>query len=389
MKILFIAGPTKSSLFGLAPLAIAARMSGHEVVMASTQEVVPATMSVGLPAFPLAALTLAELMTTDRAGDPLRIPAEDAAFVPFVGRMFGRLAAISLDPLRDLVGGWRPDLIVGGPHAYAAPILATELGVPCVRHLLTGNPVDREGTHPGVDEELRPELAALGLAQVPPFHLALDIFPASTRIDDVPPAQPVRPLRWIPTNQQQPVAPWMLSRGPRRRVLVTAGSLVTTTHNFDFLHGLAGTLAEQDVEVVVAAPPEVGRALHDVPGVRHAGWLPLDVVLPHCDLIVHHSGTMTALTALNAGVPQLIVPQESRFIEWARNLSTLGVAQTLAPGEDTPEAVGKVARLLLEDPVHATSAAAIAREIAEMPGPTEVVGQLTEFATRGLTCASS
>ncbi|MDP9863654.1 MULTISPECIES: nucleotide disphospho-sugar-binding domain-containing protein [Streptosporangium] len=378
MKILFISGPTKSSVFGLAPLAIAARGSGHQVVLASTREAVSAALGIGVPAFSTTPLSLTELMTLDRAGEPLRIPQDEAELPVFVGHMFGRLAAAGLDPLRDLVTGWRPDLIVGGPHAYVAPLLSAEFGLPCVRHLLTGNAIDREGTHPGVEEELRPELDRLGLDHVPGFDMAVDIFPESTRPDGATPAQP---MRWIPTNEQCPLQPWMCSRGERRRVLVTAGSLATPTHNFGFLRGLTDALTELDVEVVIAAPEEVGEELRAERGVAHAGWVPMDVVLPTCDLIVHHSGTMTALTALHAGVPQLIIPQESRFTDWARMLSARGVAMTLPPGQDTPDAVAAAGRELLGNPSYTEGARAIAREIAEMPLPAEVLGVLEKLVT--------
>jgi hypothetical protein len=69
VKILFIAGPTKSSLFGLTPLAIAARTGGRQVVMAATQEVVPAALGIGLPAFPMTPFSFTELMTAERAGN--------------------------------------------------------------------------------------------------------------------------------------------------------------------------------------------------------------------------------------------------------------------------------------------------------------------------------
>ncbi|MDP9796809.1 UDP:flavonoid glycosyltransferase YjiC (YdhE family) [Catenuloplanes nepalensis] len=389
MKILFIAGPTKSSLFGLAPLAIAARTGGHRVVMASTAEVVPTALGIGLPAFPMTPLSFTHLMTVGRDGESLRIPADEAELSTFVGHMFGRLTAAGLPALRDLATGWRPDLIVGGPHAYAAPLLAAEFGVPCVRHLLTGNTIDREGTHPGVDEELRPELAGLGLDRVPGFDLAIDIFPASTRIDAVTPGQPVCPMQWIPTNQQGAAEPWMLTRGARRRVLVTAGSLVTRTHNFAFLSGLARTFAALDVDLVIAAPEDVGAALRDEPGVLHAGWVPLDLIMPTCDLIVHHSGTMTALTALHAGVPQLIVPQESRFIGWAQNLAVLGTAITLRPGEADPELLASAGKSLLTEASYAEAAATLAAEIAGMSLPGAVLGVLDDLVAKGPACGSS
>jgi UDP:flavonoid glycosyltransferase YjiC (YdhE family) len=376
VKILFMPGPAKSNVFGLGSLAVAARVSGHDVILASTAEATAAATSIGLPAMTTSELSLTQLMTTDRAGNPLRIPADGADLPVFVGHMFGRLAAASLGPTRELVTRWRPDVLVCGPHAYAGPLLAAEFGLPCVRHLLTGTPADREGIHPGVEDELQPELDALGLDRMPDFDRAIDIFPASIR----PVGGPVQPMRWTPTNEQRPVEPWMFTPGERRRVLLTVGSLATPTHGTDLLRALVTALVDLDVELVVAAPDEVGALLREVPGVANAGWVSLDMVLPTCALIVHHSGTMTALTAMQAGVPQLIIPQESRFVDWARMLAKKDVAITLSPGEDTPDALAHAARALLNEPVHATAARAMAEEIAEMPLPVTVVEVL-----KGLT----
>jgi len=376
VKILFLPGPAKSNVFGLGSLAVAARASGHDVIVASTVEATAAAISIGLPAMTTSELSLTELMTTDRAGNPLEIPTGDAELRNFVGHMFGRLAAVNLGPTRDLVTRWRPDVLVSGPHAYVGPLLAAEFGLPCVRHLLTGTPVDRDGTHPGVEDELEPELNALGLDRVPDFDLAIDIFPASIR----PAGGPVQPMRWTPTSEQRPVEPWMVTPAERRRVLLTAGSLATPTHGMDLLWNLVTALADLDVELVVAAPEEAGALIRKMPGVAHAGWVPLDMVLPTCALIVHHSGTMTALTAMQAGVPQLIIPQESRFVDWARMLATKEVAITLPAGADTEDALVSAVRVLLDEPAYATAARAMADEIAQMPLPVTVLDVLRDLA---------
>ncbi|WP_424235132.1 nucleotide disphospho-sugar-binding domain-containing protein [Actinophytocola sp.] len=346
------------------------------MIVAGTEEATAAAVSIGVPAVTTSQLSLTQLMTTDRTGSPLRIPGDGAELPVFVGHMFGRLAAATLPTLRSLIAGWRPDVLVCGPHAYAGPILGAHFGLPSVRHLLTGTPADREGTHVGVDDELRPELSELGLDRVPGFDLAIDIFPASIRPDGAP----VQPMRWTPTNEQRPLEPGLVAPGERRRVLLTAGSLATPMHGIGLLRDMVASLAELDVELVIAAPDAVGAMLRDEDGVVAAGWLPLDVVLPTCDLIVHHSGTMTALTAMHAGVPQLIIPQESRFIEWADLLATKDVAIALPPGEDTPDAVTRAARELLGDPVYATGARVLADEIAGMPLPADVLDVLKGLA---------
>lgn len=95
----------------------------------------------------------------------------------------------------------------------------------------------------------------------------------------------------------------MYTRGDRRRVCVTAGARVSRAQYLDYLRDLAAKVQPLDVELVIAAPQEVGPDLSAALGV-HAGWLPLDVVIRTCDLIVHHGGGGTALTGMSGGVPQ-------------------------------------------------------------------------------------
>jgi hypothetical protein len=73
-----------------------------------------------------------------------------------MGASFARMAAASLDALLALAEDWRPDLVVGGAMSYAAPLLATHLRVPYVRHAWDTIPPTE--IDPGAEEELQPEL---------------------------------------------------------------------------------------------------------------------------------------------------------------------------------------------------------------------------------------
>ncbi|MET8009449.1 nucleotide disphospho-sugar-binding domain-containing protein [Streptomyces sp. NPDC005271] len=77
---------------------------------------------------------------------------------------------------------------------------------------------------------------------------------------------------------------------------------------------------------------------------------------------------------MNAGVPQLIVPQGGNFVEAGQRISDFGAAITV--DENTPEAVEKACRELISDPSYAERARALSAEIAALPLPAEVVGAL-------------
>ncbi|WBB81891.1 DUF1205 domain-containing protein [Micromonospora sp. WMMD882] len=374
MRILFVTGGSPATVFPLVPLATSARNAGHEVFVASIEETMPAITGAGLPAVRLSATPIRRFITADRSGTPVPEPTDPDDHMRWIGYGFGRLAAACLPPLLELCRDWRPDVVVGGFLNFAAPLLAARLGVPYVRHSWdTGEP-------PVVDvaaeQELAPELAELGLAGVPAADLWIDICPPSLRPTDAPAAQP---MRYVPANLQRPLEPWMYRRAGARRVCVTAGTKVAPDNFYDYLVDLVGKLARLDAEVVVAAPSAVAGDLSERLGVR-VGWLPLDVVARTCDLVVHHAGGGTALTAMACGVPQLLVPNMPKLLAPSRRLAEHGAALMLLPGQDTPEALTAASEELLTTSSYRERAADLAREIAGLPSPAEVLGLLEKLA---------
>src|SRR5438093_7161676 len=147
MRMLFVAGGSPATVFALSPLATAARGAGHEVVMASTEDMMPTVAAAGLPGFAVTHLPISHFISTDRSVARVEIPRDPVAEALFTGRWFGRMAAASLTAVRELARDWRPDVVVGGTMSYAAPLLAVELGVPYVRH--AWDAIEATGIDPG------------------------------------------------------------------------------------------------------------------------------------------------------------------------------------------------------------------------------------------------
>ncbi len=385
MRILFVAAGSLATAFALAPVATAARNAGHAVVMAANDDVIPAITGVGLPAVSVSSLSIGDFVHTDRAGRPAEIPAVPQEQIPFTGRWFGRMAAAWLDPLRELARDWRPDVVVGGTMSYAAGLLAAELGLPYVRHAwdaIEATAIDR-----GAVEELEPELSGLGLTWLPEPELFIDVCPPSLLPAEPHPARRTVRMRWIPVNGQRQLEPWMYTRSKRPRLCLTTGSRVAhdageqdiRRRSYEFLRAQAVALKELDVDLVVAAPDRVGDALRaEVPGVR-AGWVPLDVLAPSCDVIVHHGGGTTSLTAMTAAAPQVTVPQGAVQNLGAQRLSRYGAAITLFGAEGTLESIVGACRKILGDSSYADRARALSREIAELAAPAQVVAAMAEL----------
>lgn len=371
MRLLFIAAGSPATVFALVPLATAARNAGHQVFVAGTEDMVPVIIGAGLPAVAMTKRTMRDCMFTSWDGTALTLPADPAERMRFGGRGFGRLAAYSLDILAELCSAWRPDVVIGGTLSFAAPLLAARLGVPFVRHAWDmGEPAE-------MDDGAAAELGRLGAGSLPEPDLRIHICPPSVLPSGAPAG---RSMRYVPAGRPLRLRPWMYSRPTRRRVCVTAGSRASLDQGLDFLDSLVEQVTGLDAEIVIAAPDDVAAELsRRRPGVR-AGWLPLDIVLGTCDAVVHSGGGQTALTAISAGVPQLILPDMPKLIPHSERLAEFGSAIMLLPSDGTAEAVGTGCRRLLTTPSYTERATSLAAEMAALPGPCEVLTAVEDLA---------
>lgn len=168
----------------------------------------------------------------------------------------------------------------------------------------------------------------------------------------------------------------MYAKGERRRVLVTAGSRVTPEFDLDILSGLAEKVSSLDMELLIAAPQKVVSELPHLPEEIRVGWLPLDVLAPTCDLLVHHAGGNTMLTGMANGVPQVVVPYLPYVVDYSTRLRDSGAAEMLLPGEDSPENIADACERVLDDPEYTRKAAEIRTEMHSLPTPAAVLGKV-------------
>jgi UDP:flavonoid glycosyltransferase YjiC (YdhE family) len=90
------------------------------------------------------------------------------------------------------------------------------------------------------------------------------------------------------------------------------------------------------VEVVLVRPDRrVGRRGLP-PNVRTTGWLPFPPVFAAADAVIHHGGAGTLLTALAAGMPQLVVPGAGDRTVNAGLVAARGAGLAVAPTGSPP-----------------------------------------------------
>ena len=391
MKILFITTGSQATFYAVAPLATAARNAGHQVILAAHDPWMETVEAIGVPTICFTDQPIRHFMRTVEPGKALRFPTElgDAEMVS-QGRGFARMSLAGLETLLELSKNWRPDLVVGSSVSYSAGLLAAHLGIPYVRQAeYLGPPTT--GLDPGAEDELRPELERLGLSGLPQPALFIDACPPSLRPAHDPPAQAVR---WIPSNPQRRLEPWMWTRPEgRRRVLITSGfrSLMFRTPGWS-MPELVAELSKSGTEVLIAASPGAAERFGDQLGAARVGWIPIDTVAPTCDLAIHHGGGTTATTFMTHAVPQIIIPENPpefppnyhRYVI-AEALTGSGAGYTLEPQKDFPDqnpgtVIATTAQQILDTPHYAQAAQKLANEINSLPTPADLVHTLEDLA---------
>lgn len=370
MRVLFTINPAPGHLFALVPLAWAMHLRGHEVVVAAPRSMGQQIRRAGLSHAVVGGdASFFELWPAD-----LRLGGNDTLDLT----VFAAIAERTGPDVVALARTWRPDLIVTEPVEYAAPVAATLLGIPWVLHHW-GLPVP-DAVHRAALAAVADRLArladTLGLAGATAAPLAtVDTCPPSLRAAG---AGGGLPMRYVPYNSASTLPEWLHAPRRRPRVCVSMGT-VPIPEGVDGLTAAVEGMRDLDVEVVVS-----GAGVHGIddlpPNARRIGWLPHHLLLPTCDLFVHHGGSGSSMAALGAGRPQLVLPQMCDQFSIAERLTAAGVARSVAFADRSPEAVRAAVRALLADTAVTRRAGRVRDEIAALPAPPDVAATLTGLA---------
>ena len=151
-----------------------------------------------------------------------------------------------------------------------------------------------------------------------------------------------------------------------------------------FTFGTANTQLEESIQLaerccrelrlpgVVLCPRGVGERRSSEP-LLLSPFVPLGALLPEARLLVHHGGIGTTARALEAGVPQVILPQRFDQPDNGARCAVLGVGSVLEPAPATPLLLLQAIRGLLEN-------AGVARRAAELRGHIEAAQGLERLA---------
>lgn len=380
----------------LVPLGWALRAAGHEVLVACHPAQAGTVIRAGLPAVPLGpdvdmfallrAKRQGQAWRPRRSGDPAAAngstagPAGGLRGYPGMLETAEAVADVLAGELVAFCRGWPADLVVYEPAAVVGPLVGRVLGVPAVRQLWTVDftaPVNGFPAYSTAALAKRFGIEAFGTAG----DLTLDPCPARLQVRDDLPRQPVR---YIPYNGPGVLPGWLRQPPVRRRICVTWGNSLAGfgTEYLRHVPALVRALGALDAEIVVAVPDSCRELFSDrPPSVTAVGPVPLHLLLPSCDLIVHQGGGGTLMTALAYGVPQVIVPSITDQAFNARQVGGTGAGLRVDGGDRASAAtVYRCARQVLGTPGYLAAARRLRAEHLSRPTPAEVVPVLERLA---------
>ena len=381
MRVLFGSWPAYGHLLPMVPLIRAAQRAGHEVVVSSGGDMAALVGQLGVAAH-RSGVTLTE--SYRRMPDHATVselPVEEQA--GFAARhLFGAGAVDRARDVLDLVGSWRPDLVVHDTLELGSPTAAALHGIPHVTHGY-GPMVPDTGYFAAA---IGSALTGAGLPDPVPAVLAapyLDVCPPSLRGTEPNPWTRTYPLR-PSAGEVEPGAgvPDLAALPHPDTVYVTLGTIMNQQPAV-FRAVIDGCL-RRPVNLVVTTGPGVdpGQLGPLPPAVHLARFLPQAAVLPHCRAVVSHAGAGTMLGALCHGLPQLCLPQGTDQPSNTAALLPTGAALALRPDEVTADAVAGSLGRLLDEPSFRQAADRLRGEIDRMPTAATVLDRLLVGATR-------
>lgn len=367
-------------------LAEACRDAGHEVRVAAPVSFVGAVQRAGLDHVPFADPSAAS-MDAIFGSLPQMTPEEANRTV--MAEVFGRLDAQAAFPdVKAAVETWRPDVVLRDPAEFASLAAAEAVGIPhievaiAVAALMQWGRAHLAGPLGELDEMggLTPGHLLRAAGTSPVFTMVPEAMDRAVR-GSIGTAQMEREVvRFRAARDRSPArlpSPWGDPHDPL--VYVTFGTVAAgLDHMREVFAATLNSLSALPVRVLMTTGSGGEVALAEVPGNAHVEqFWPQDAVMPLAGAVVSHGGFGTTLSALSAGVPQIVVPlfTTDQHLN-AEAVSAMGAGVSIQGGAEGVPAIAAAVSQVLSDPLFRTRSGEIAEQIAALPDAADVVDHI-------------
>ena len=400
-NILFTVIPAAGHMNPTVPIAQALQARGHTVRYITGLSKIPMLERAGLTAIPI---LRGRADTPEQISHP--VGAQEDTYNPvkiFAEiRYFLNLIRVGLQEMEQIIGGWRPDLVVTDFSTPIGAALAqrnhlrwvTTTTVPsCIRTRI-GTPVFLGGlSRPrhfgqrardwggrqlhellrvGLTILLRKRWRELGLQLNLPNggdglyspYAILALAPAELEYPRDWPAQLhwIGPIDWSNAPALAPGLDDFLTTGAPR-AFVTFGSEQFPAKE-PLLRRIADTLDRLGVRTWITGGGAVDLTDLQLPNVRVIKYAPYATMLSQVDFAVHHGGSGITYSTLMGGKPALIIPDGKDQPDNAQKVVELGAGLRLRQKSVSAERIQTAIEHLLHEPAFATQAQQFAKRIA-------------------------
>lgn len=386
MRVLLTTHPNASHWHQLVPLAHALESAGHEIAFVSTPSFCPFIEAKGFRAFRAGADETEQeaQYIREQVARSEELPPQ----VPNVKYWFAGIRADrTLPDLLDIIRDWHPHVVVREHTEFAGCVAADRAGIPHATFQLAA---PANFFMRAVDEPLNRLRASVGLPPGKPAdslyrYLLLYPRPMSLWDPDVPVPPTLHTFRYTGFNQSgdEALPDWMGELGTveeppdaqvDRRPTVYATLGTVNNRRTDILSAILEGLREEPINLILTVgrnqdPLEFGEQPAHVHIER---YIPQNLLLPHCDLVVTHGGSGTMLDALSHGLPMVIIPMAADQPVNAQLCAQLGVARIVTPEGRTElemaQEIRDATQEVLRDPMYRETAQRLHMEIEDLPG---------------------
>jgi UDP:flavonoid glycosyltransferase YjiC (YdhE family) len=359
VRVLFTAFPAIGHLHPVLPLALAAKRAGHEVCVATAPDLVPWSITCGVPARPVGPL-VRTLLAQVQAGRPDRLLTDiwPQAATPDLTR---------------LVEEWRPDVVVHEEGEYAAVLVAARLGIPCVTQSWSTpakSPFERAEAVARLTPLWEREAgAAAGPVRIT-GDLYLDACPPPFQLGGLRGIERVVTVRAVPFDGPQQPTPSWVTRLERPAAYITLGADPAYSQP-ELLRQLATGCSPLLASVILTTGPHDPATVGPLPdNVRAMTYLPQSLALPHVSLVVSQGGAGGTLGALLHALPHLVVPGHSQSQQDVASVTAgIGTGLRLRSEQLGPDEIATAVGELLSDLRFELAASKVRSQIEQLPGP--------------------
>ena len=393
MRVLFTTTHFPGNWHPLVPFAEALRAAGHDVAFATAPTTCAAIAALGFRCFPAGADETAE-EEQERRVQAAALPGKEFAAWAWVNLFTGSWATRRLPDLLAVCREWEPAILIREDMEFAGCIAAERFSLP---HATVQVTAWRPWFRPVIVDVLNHLREGVGLPPDPDLAMLdryLLISPGPPSYQDAASPLPatahaVRPVPFDRSGDEQ-LPPWVSGLGDHPVVYATMGTA------FNRVSGILATILEGLRDEPVALIVTTGRDQDPAdfgpqpPHIRVERYVPQSLLFPHCDLAIFHGGSGTVMTALEHGLPMVVIPVAADQPDNARRCQQLGVAHVILPEDRTPEAIRDAVREVLQNPDYRRNAERLREEMQSLPGPEHAVRWLERLATekRPLVAAS-